>query len=181
MLSRLLFGAFLLTAAGYASTPAVGEQAPEFELKTSRGTTVSLSSERSQGPVVLIVLRGFPGYQCPVCSRQVREFVTAADVFRKHGARVVMIYPGPGEKLADRAAESEAGKPLPGGFTLLLDPDYHFTNLYGLRWDAPKETAYPSTFVMDKNGKVLFAKISKTHGGRAGVDEVIAILTNMRE
>ena len=181
MLSRLLFGAFLLTAAASASTPAVGEQAPEFELKSLGGASVSLSSERSQGPVVLIVLRGFPGYQCPVCSRQVREFVTAAETFKGAGARVVMIYPGPGDKLADRAAQSEAGKTLPNGFTLLLDPDYQFTNLYGLRWDAPKETAYPSTFVLDKSGKIVFAKISKTHGGRAGVDEVVAVLRNLRE
>jgi thioredoxin-dependent peroxiredoxin len=49
---------------------------------------------------------------------------------------------------------------------LVTDPDYTFTNQYHLRWDAEKETAYPSTFVIDPTGKIRFAQISKTHGGR---------------
>ncbi|MCX6612325.1 MAG: redoxin family protein [Acidobacteria bacterium] len=64
-------------------------------------------------------------------------------------------------------------KNLPAGFELVLDPDYKFTTQYGLRWDAPQETAYPSTFLIDSKGMVFFSKISKTHGGRTTTTEIL--------
>ena len=44
---------------------------------------------------------------------------------------------------------------------------------YGLRWDAPQETAYPSTFLIDSKGVIFFSKISKSHGGRTTATEVL--------
>ena len=58
----------------------------------------------------------------------------------------------------------------------MLDPDYTFTNAYGLRWNAENETACPATFVIDTNRKVVFAKVSKTHGDRAEVADVLDAL-----
>lgn len=65
---------------------------------------------------------------------------------------------------------------MPDNFYFTIDPDYSMINKYGLRWNAPKETAYPSTFVIDKSGKIVFSKISKTHGGRAKIDEILEAL-----
>jgi peroxiredoxin len=123
---------------------------------------------------VLVVLRGFPGYQCPLCTRQVNEFVGQAKAFSEKGARVVMVYPGPAPELQKRAKEFLADKTWPADWVFLVDPDYTFTNAYGLRWDAPKETAYPSTFVIGRDGKVVWSKVSKTHGGRTTATEVLA-------
>ena len=47
-------------------TPGVGDKAPAFSLQSLGGETVKLSALTEQGPVVLLVLRGFPGYQCPI-------------------------------------------------------------------------------------------------------------------
>jgi peroxiredoxin len=52
-------------------------------------------------------------------------------------------------------------------------------NLYGLRWDAPNETAYPSTFVIDKKGKIVFSKVSSTHGDRAINGEIFKVLQKL--
>ncbi len=38
------------------------------------------------------------------------------------------------------------------------------------------ETAYPAAFVVDGSGKVRFAKVSRTHGGRAAAAEVLEAL-----
>ncbi len=157
--------------------PEKGQKAPDFELQTLTGDRLRLSSATAESPVVLVVLRGFPGYQCPLCNRQVKEFVGKANEFSAAGARVVMVYPGPGETLKDKANEFAADKAMPANFTMVLDPDYKFTNQYGLRWDAPQETAYPSTFILDKDGKVVWSKISKTHGGRSSAAEVLAELS----
>jgi alkyl hydroperoxide reductase subunit AhpC len=68
-------------------------------------------------------------------------------------------------------------KDWPASFSFVLDPDYTFTHAYGLRWDAPKETAYPATFVIDRGGRIRFALVSTTHGGRATAARVVAELT----
>lgn len=161
----------LMSAALFAAPPAIGEKAPDFALKNLEGKSVRLSDKTSKGQVVLIVLRGFPGYQCPLCNRQVKEFASRAAEFE--GKNVLLVYPGPGEKLNEKATEFVMDKNLPANIEMVLDPDYKFTNQYGLRWDAPQETAYPSTFLIDAKGMVFYTKISKTHGGRTTVEEVL--------
>jgi peroxiredoxin len=88
----------------------------------------------------------------------------------------VFVYPGPADGLKAHAEEFKKwrGKEWPKEFLYVLDPDYTMVNAYGLRWDAPKETAYASTFVLDGKGMVRFAKTSRTHGDRAKADDVLA-------
>ncbi|MCO8120747.1 peroxiredoxin family protein [Stieleria sp. TO1_6] len=175
--------AVVLLAASVASAQtstdskiAKGKTAPEFQLQAVAGELsgeVKLSEVTKQGPVVLVVLRGFPGYQCPICSRQVADLISKANAFGKQDAKVLLVYPGPAAELAQRADEFLKGTKLPAPFTLLIDPDYEFTNAYGLRWDAPRETAYPSTFVIDQDGVIQSVKISKTHGDRSKASDVV--------
>lgn len=168
-------------SANTASTPpAVGEKAPDFTLSTLQGKKVRLSEKTAKSTVVLVALRGYPGYQCPLCNIQVQDFIKNAQAFADAKAQVVLVYPGPPEKLDERAMEFLTNKTLPEHFELLLDPGYEFTNLYGLRWDAPKETAYPSTFLIDQKGVVFFAKISKSHGGRTKASELLEVLANKK-
>ena len=47
---------------------------------------------------------------------------------------------------------------MPATVQLVVDPDCKVTNLYGLRWNAPKETAYPATFLLGPDRTVLFEK-----------------------
>lgn len=157
--------------------PKVGTEAKDFELAALGGASVKLSALTKDGPVVLVVLRGNPGYQCPICTRQFGEFLGKADEFKAAGARVVFVYPGPSDKLKEKAAEFVKGKDYPAHFGILLDPDYAFTNAYNLRWDAKNETAYPSTFVIGKGGKVTFAKVSTTHGGRLSAADALKALS----
>jgi peroxiredoxin len=160
--------------------PTVGEKAPDFTLSTIEGKTVSLSELTSQGPVVLIVLRGYPGYQCPFCSRQAQDFIQKSRAFAEADAQVVMVYPGPPQDLGVLAKEFMADKTLPNNFHLLLDPGYTFTNLYGLRWNAPRETAYPSAFLIDRNGVVFYSKVVRAHGGRATAAEILDALPKQK-
>lgn len=178
----LLLGLTLLGACGIRAAedlpqpPAIGDQAPALELQSPGGDTVKLEELTKTSPVVVMVLRGYPGYQCPLCSKQIARFLASASKLKDAGAQVVMVYPGPAAELEKRAQEFTKDVTLPSHFHLLLDPDYAFTNAWHLRWDEPMETAYPSTFVVGKDGKIAFAKVSKTHGGRASVEEVLEAL-----
>jgi peroxiredoxin len=159
-----------------AQPPKMGQTAPDFELKDLKGENIKLSLLSQKGPVVLVVLRGFPGYQCPLCTVQVGQLIGKAEPLAKANARVLLVYPGPSDGLKARADEFVRGKDIPANFYLVLDPDFQFTNQYGLRWNAAGETSYPSTFVLDSERKVLFAKVSRSHGDRAKVDDVLAAL-----
>lgn len=171
-------GWLVLTAAVFAQSmaPKMGVKAADFTLTDVSGASFSLARELDRGPVVLIVGRGWPGYQCPFCTRQFAEFRAHAAELQQAGAQVLWIYPGPADELAKHASDFIGTGDLPRNFRVLIDPGYKFTNAYGLRWDAPHETAYPATFVLDRNGVIRFANVSLEHGGRTPVAEVISAL-----
>jgi thioredoxin-dependent peroxiredoxin len=157
----------------------IGDQALNFTLKTVQADKVNLKDLYHENPVVLVVLRGWPGYQCPICTRQVGELVAEVDNFAKYGATVLMVYPGPSEELQEHAIEFSQDFQFPQNYFFAIDPGYSMVNKYGLRWDAPKETAYPSTYVIDKNGKVVFVKVSNSHGGRSTPEEIFGALDKL--
>ena len=173
---RLTLGtcALLLTATAFAQTPVVGAKAPDFTLMTPTGTSIQLAAQEHGKPLVLVVLRGFPGYQCPYCEKQVHDFVEHASEFQAKNATVLLVYPGPPAELDQHAKEFLAKQSeMPANIVLVTDPDYKVTNLYGLRWDAPHETAYPSTFILDKKGTILFEKTSHSHGDRLSAQDAL--------
>lgn len=169
-----LLSVLLVGPVASAETPKVGDKAPDFVLSTPTGSSVQLSHQQTEGSVVLVILRGFPGYQCPYCQKQVHDFVEHAADFAAKDVKVLLVYPGPPAELDQHAKDFLTKQSeLPANIVLVTDPDYKVTNLYGLRWDAPHETAYPSTFILDKNGKVLFEKISHSHGDRVLAQEAL--------
>jgi peroxiredoxin len=175
---QLAFSLLLPAAAGAqtAITPSVGDSAPDVALTSLDGGTVRLSDQLRRGPVVLVLLRGWPGYQCPFCTRQLADYLGHAVGLRRAAARVVFVYPGPTDGLKEHADAFLQAREMPSHFVFLIDPDYRFTKAYGLRWDAPGETAYPATFVIDESGTVRFARVSRAHGGRVPVADVLHAL-----
>jgi peroxiredoxin len=179
-MKKLLLG-FLILTSGIVSAQSfehlnVGQIAPDFSIQTIQGDEIRLSGLYENNPVVLVFLRGYPGYQCPICSRQVGSLITEAEAFNQLGAVVIMIYPGPSEQLQENASEFSEDFDFPDNFYFTLDPDYSVVNKYGLRWDAPKETAYPSAFIINKNGALYYSIISTKHGGRAKTGDLLEAL-----
>lgn len=161
-------------APAFAKTPVVGAKAPDFTLSTPSGKAVRMSGMHQGHDLVLVLLRGFPGYQCPYCMRQVHDFIEHASGFATKNTMVLLVYPGPPADLDQHANEFLAKQPeLPSNIVLVTDPDYAVTNLYSLRWDAPNETAYPSTFILDKKGTIVFEKISHTHSDRMSAEDAL--------
>lgn len=157
--------------------PMVGGQATDFELENLEGKKIKLSALLEKGKVVVVVLRGYPGYQCPLCLKQFGQFIKRADDLEAGGATIVMIYPGVADGLKDHARDFTMGTKLPAqGFHFVTDPDFQLTKSWNLRWDEPNETVYPSTFVIGKDRSILYSKVSKSHGGRSSVDDVLKAL-----
>jgi peroxiredoxin len=175
--ATFVFMSVFSVCASEPQPPQVGSKAPAFSLKDLSGNQVELGELTKKGPVVVVVLRGYPGYQCPLCTRQVGEFIKAAEIFRAGKAEVIFVYPGASKSLEKFAGEFVKSFHLPDGFHLVVDPDYSMINAYKLRWNAPKETAYPSTFVVNAGGEIVYAKVSQSHGDRADAKSVIGSIT----
>ena len=176
-----IFLSMVFSTSAQGQTPAVGQIAPDFTLQTTKGQAVNLSTQTGKGTTVLIFLRGYPGYQCPFCQKQAHDFITHAADFATKKANVLLVYPGPPADLDRHAREflaKQAG--LPSNVVLVTDPDYKATNLYSLRWDAPNETAYPTTFILDRSRKVLFQKISRSHADRTTANEILGSLPSQK-
>ena len=105
----LLLGALPFTLAA-ADIPKVGDKAPDFTLKGLDDATVRLSELTAKENVVLVMLRGWPGYQCPICDRQVKEFIALKAGFAEAKARIVFVYPGPASDLKAHAEEFKKWK-----------------------------------------------------------------------
>lgn len=183
-MTRLLNAAacmMLLSSSLWAAEgpPAKGETVTDFELPVLDGETVKLSDLTQEGPVVVVVLRGFPGYQCPLCRIQAVAYGQSAEKLADAGAKVLMIYPGSVDDLAPKAKQFLGGHKVPEGFTFAIDPGYTFTNAWNLRWDAENETAYPSTFVINKDMTVQWSHVSMTHGGRTKPGDVLKALAEI--
>ena len=173
-LTLVFICALLIGVPAFSETPTVGVKAPDFTLSTPTGKAVRMSEEQHGHDLVLVVLRGFPGYQCPYCTKQVHDFVDHASDFAAKNAWVLLVYPGPPAELDQHAKDFLAKQAeLPPNIVLVTDPDYTVTNLYSLRWDAPNETAYPSTFILDKKGMVVFEKISHSHDDRLSAQDAL--------
>jgi len=65
----------------------VGEPAPDFELKTSEGKTVKLSSFKNKKPVVIFF---YPADNSPGCTKEVCAFERKAPDFKKYGSPAVL-------------------------------------------------------------------------------------------
>ena len=177
-------------AAQTAATPNLGDKAPEIALTSLDGQPLKLSTLLAQGDVALVFLRGYPGYQCPYCQKQVHAFVEDAPKFAARKIQILLVYPG--ETTTTQMSKDQTAPPntapldqrgteflakegtLPPNIHFVLDPGFKVVTLYGLRWDAPHETAYPSTFLLNRRGVVLYRKISHTHGDRATTEDILA-------
>jgi peroxiredoxin len=161
------------------ATPQVGDKATDHALADLDGNVIRFSDELKSGPLVIVVLRGWPGYQCPFCTKQFGDLLTHAHDFEAAHAQVLAIYPGPTDGLREHAKDFLKNRPLPSNFKLLVDPDYAFAASHGLRWDAPNETVYPATFILDRAGVVRFAHVSHEHGGRVPAADMLAALASL--
>ena len=129
-----------------------GAPAPDFELTSDEGETVTLSALRGK-PVVLYF---YPRDDTPGCTTEACEFRDAYDRFRDQGVEILGV--SPDTEASHRKFKTKYELP----FTLLADPGHEAAEAYGV-WKEKKnygrtyEGVERSTFVIDAEGKVAKA------------------------
>jgi len=146
-----------------------GKLAPDFELRSDAGESVSLSSLRGS-PVVLYF---YPKDDTPGCTAQACAIRDAWDEFERAGARVVGFSPD------DEASHVRFKEKYRLPFTLLADPEHATAEDYGV-WVERNVAGKTfmgverSTFVIDADGKI--AKVLRGVKPDTHADEVLAVL-----
>ena len=129
-----------------------GAPAPDFELASDEGETVTLSALRGK-PVVLYF---YPKDDTPGCTTEACEFRDAYDRFREQGVEILGV--SPDTEASHRKFKSKYELP----FTLLADPEHQAAEAYGV-WKEKKNYGKTymgverSTFVIDADDKVARA------------------------
>ena len=146
----------------------VGDQAPDFTLPGTGGTSVSLSTFRGQ-PVVLVF---YPGDDTPVCTKQLNSYNNELSAFAGVGAQVLAI------SAQDVASHEQFSAKHGFGFPLLADVDKAVAGLYGTV--GPLGFPRRSVFVIDSTGVIRYA-----HRAIAGltfrpVEELVAAIEAAR-
>jgi peroxiredoxin len=130
----------------------VGDEAPDFELRSHRGGTVTLSHFRGKRQVVVAF---HPLAFTPVCAAQMCGY--EADLSRFESANAVVL----GISVDAQPAKSAWAQSLgPISFDLLSDfhPHGEVAEKYGV-YRAKDGISERALFVVDKTGKIAWAKV----------------------
>jgi peroxiredoxin (alkyl hydroperoxide reductase subunit C) len=144
----MIYDAGTLKATDSALKVRVGEQAPDFTLKSLSGKMISLSDYRGKNNVVISFI---PAAWTPVCSEQWPGYNLAQDVFKKHDAVILGISTDTIPALYAWTSQLEGL-----WFPVLSDfwPHGDVARKYGvLRSDG---TADRTIIIVDKKGKIRY-------------------------
>ncbi|MFO0809875.1 MAG: redoxin domain-containing protein [Gemmataceae bacterium] len=156
----------------------VSQEQFQLTFVDSDGKSVDLIEYRGKKIVMLVFMRGYPGEICPNCSAQTSRLIRNHAEFVKRDTEVLMVFPGPKEHLdkliaAGRARADNAVVP----FRILLDPDFVAVDKLGIRGSLAK----PSTYILDKQGRVRFAYVGAYTTDRPSVKGMLDQIDRLKD
>ncbi|MBT3374140.1 MAG: redoxin family protein [Lentisphaerae bacterium] len=164
-----------------AQHPKVGQPFPYTRFVNGKGQVVDLATWTGKKNVLLVFMRGFPGYVCPTCTRHTAQLIERADELKERNAEVLLVYPGPTESIpqfvtsvSDLLKGSLTGElPVP----ILLDVDLAAVKAVGIESDL----AWPASFIIGVDGLVKYGYIGKNYADRPTVDDVLGALDSLSQ
>lgn len=176
----------LLLAGGAARAegPAVGSPSPDATFVAFDGNRFNLSAYRGRKSVVLLFTRGSTGtFACHYCGLQTRDYKTNYEKFKKAGAEVLVVLPGPSDVAGYLRQVGANGDPPEPSFSvpfpIVTDPDFSASRAFGVPYKAgrgPMFVSQPAAFVVGKDGTVLFAHHGRDPSDRPQLSTILGVL-----
>jgi peroxiredoxin len=170
-----------------------GSKAPDFDLQDHNGQLVSSQPLLSQGPLVVIFFRG---RWCPFCVGQLEAMNLMAPQVREAGSHLIAISPQTVQQsffMADQhklrfPLLSDAGNKIARQFGLVYRvPEAQqsiyrrsFVNLPFANGDDSWELPMPATFILARDGTVIYASADEDYTERPEPQEILHRLQTVR-
>jgi len=168
-----------------------GAKSPSFELPDHNGKIVPSASLLAKGRLVLLFIRG---RWCPFCVGQMETMSAIATEIGATGASVVAISPQTEKQAFFMHDQHKLA------FPLLVDAHNQLARQFGLVYRVPDEQQalysrtfvnlpfvngnsswelpIPATFVIDRDGSILFASANEDYTDRPEPLEILSIVEN---
>ena len=162
-----------------AEPVSVGEEAPDFTLEDTQGNQVTLSAAKGKAPSVLVFYRG---YWCPFCAHQLSELRSLLKA--NEPVRLLAISVDDHEKTKQLMEKIAVDGNGPVNYTMLSDPGHKIIDAYGLHdpaYDGKRFDGipHPAVYVIDKNGRVAWAKVESDYKVRPSNADIRAALESL--
>jgi peroxiredoxin len=171
----------------------VGSKVPEFQLQDHNGKSVSSPDLLAKGPLVLCFIRG---RWCPFCVAQMEAMNLILPEIERAGASLVAISPQTVKQsffMHDQHTLrfpllSDAGNKVAQQFGITYrvpaaqESIYRraFVNLPFANGDDSGELPIPATFIVDRDGTILYASANEDYTERPEPIDIIRVLQESR-
>ncbi|MEP1487148.1 MAG: peroxiredoxin family protein [Algibacter sp.] len=166
----------------------VGDLAPDFTLNNALGKPIALKDHLKKGNVILTWYRG--GW-CPYCNLTLRALQADLKNFKALGANLIALTP----ELPDNSISTSKKNELE--FEVLSDVGNEIAKAYGTVFkladevseiynasfglntyngDASNELPIAATYIINEQGKIIYAFLNEDHRTRAEPSELINFL-----
>ena len=169
----------------------VGDHAPAIVLENAEGATVDVGTLLKKGPVIVTFYRG--GW-CPYCNLELKAYQDILPEIVAAGASLVAISPEKPDDTVSTAEKnaltfevlSDVGQNVGRAFGLVYEFTEELKRAYnGFNLDIPTRNGTPgewalpvsATYVIDRNGSIVYAYTDADYRDRADPRDVLAVLT----
>jgi peroxiredoxin len=168
----------------------VGDHAPAIVLENAKGATVDVGTLLKKGPVIVTFYRG--GW-CPYCNLELKAYQDILPEIVAAGASLVAISPEKPDDTVSTAEKnaltfevlSDVGQNVGRAFGLVYEFTEELKRAYNVNLDIPTRNGTPgewalpvsATYVIDRNGSIVYAYTDADYRDRADPRDVLAVLT----
>jgi peroxiredoxin len=167
----------------------VGSQIPEFQLQDHNGKSISSSDLLAKGSLVLCFIRG---RWCPFCVAQMEAMNLILPAIEQAGAALAAVSPQTVQQSFFMRDQHKLH------FPLLSDAGNHVARQFGLTYRAPDEQRavyqrafvnlpfvngdnswelpIPATYIIDRDGTLLYASANEDYTERPEPEDIVRIL-----
>lgn len=147
----------------------VGKKAPDFHTRTADGKSIQLSDFKGKKNLVLVF---YQGSFCSVCAAQLSNIQSHLAAFRDQNTDVIAISADDRQHAMQSVGEH--------GLTFHVVPDSkkEIIQKFGIGNVSKQGIAWPSLFIVDKNGVVKFS-FANREGHRLHSNEILPQLSKL--
>ena len=170
----------------------VGDRAPDFSLPNVHGKNTSLYELLNNGPVVINFYRG--GW-CPFCSLELKGYQNLLSEIKAAGGNLVGISPETPDNSLSNAEKfalefevlSDAGNSVANNYGLVFELEPAIREIYTsfdfvlprINGDDSWTLPVPATYVIDRDGTVVWADVNANYTERAEPTDVLKVLRDI--